>query len=282
MRPFLALLLLAPTVFAAPTLDDAKQLIAERKLPEARAALTALAAAHPADAEVCYQLGRVANRERALDEAIQWFEKAVALAPTSSLYHLELGGAYGNAAAKASLFSQAGLARKCRLALEKAVELDPKSVDARIGLIGFYRQAPGIVGGGTDKAHAQIAELLKLDPARGRTELAATYAAEKKFAEAFGVYEQILTATPDDYAALYAVGRLAASTGERLDRGLACLRRCLQLTPPANQPGPAPTHWRIGNILEKQGDKPAARAAYEAALQVDPKFTQAADALKKL
>jgi len=60
------------------------------------------------------------------------------------------------------------------------------------------------------------------------------------------------------------------------------LRHCLELTPAPGEPGRAPTHWRIGNILEKQGDKAGARAAYEAALQADPKFPPAIEALKKL
>jgi len=41
-------------------------------------------------------------------------------------------------------------------------------------------------------------------------------------------------------------------------------------------------HYLLGAVLEKQGDKPGARAAYEAAIAVDPKFVQASDALKKL
>jgi CubicO group peptidase (beta-lactamase class C family) len=38
----------------------------------------------------------------------------------------------------------------------------------------------------------------------------------------------------------------------------------------------------LGEALEIAGDKKAARAAYEAALKIDPNFTHAADALKKL
>ena len=94
----------------------------------------------------------------------------------------------------------------------------------------------------------------------------------------------MLKESPDDYAALYQIGRIAALSGQQLDRGLASLRRCLTLTPPAtpNTPGHAAAHWRIGNLLEKKGDQPGARAAYEAALKLDPTFLGAIDALKKL
>jgi len=46
--------------------------------------------------------------------------------------------------------------------------------------------------------------------------------------------------------------------------------------------GPAPVNWRIGNLLEKTGDKPGAKAAYEAAIAIDPKFVQAIESLRKL
>jgi tetratricopeptide (TPR) repeat protein len=38
----------------------------------------------------------------------------------------------------------------------------------------------------------------------------------------------------------------------------------------------------LGEAYEAAGDKAAARAAYEEALKIDPNFTHAADALKKL
>jgi predicted negative regulator of RcsB-dependent stress response len=41
-------------------------------------------------------------------------------------------------------------------------------------------------------------------------------------------------------------------------------------------------NWRIGNILEKLGDKTGAKAAYEAAIAIDPTFVQAIEALRKL
>jgi Flp pilus assembly protein TadD len=54
------------------------------------------------------------------------------------------------------------------------------------------------------------------------------------------------------------------------------------MTPPENQPPLAAAHWRIGCILEKKGDKPGARVAYETSLKLDPKFPPAIESLKKL
>jgi tetratricopeptide (TPR) repeat protein len=233
-------------------------------------------------AGIQFYLGRLALQREDHEKATGHLEKAVALNPMDARHHHRLGDAYGLAARKASFFSQMGLARKCKASYEKAVELDPKSLDARFALLGFYQQAPGIAGGGMDKAHAQAQEIKKLDAGRGRQAIAGLYIVEKKYAEAFAEFDAVLKEKPDDYGALFQSGRLAAISGERLDQGLKALRQCLAQSPPENQPSHAAAHWRIGNILEKQNDKAGARAAYEAALQVDPKFPQAIESLKKL
>jgi tetratricopeptide (TPR) repeat protein len=173
-------------------------------------------------------------------------------------------------------------AGKCRTAYEKAVELDPRNIDARWSLMEFCRQAPSIAGGGTDKALVQANEIKKLDPSRGRIAVASVYVADKKYELAFGEFDQALQANPADYSALFQTGRLAAISGQQLDRGLGLLQQCLTQTPPEGQPGHAAVHWRIGNILERKSDPAGARAAYEAALRVDPKFPQAIESLKKL
>jgi tetratricopeptide (TPR) repeat protein len=286
MRPLLSTLLLlaaGPLLSASPQFDAARELYQQRKNAEARAAFEQVVAAEPTNLEAQQFLGRTWMRLDDPEAAIKVFEKLVAAAPNQSGYHRELGDAYGRKAQKAGLgFSGLGAARKCRAAYEKAVELDPASLEARQSLLGFYQQAPGIVGGGMDKAHAQADEMIKLDAVRGKIAKAGLYTREKKFDEAFALFEQTLAVQPDDYAALYQFGRLAADSGQRLDRGLEALKKCLAMTPPAGAPGHAPTHWRIGNIWEKKGDKTAAKSAYEAALAVDPKFQPAAEALKKL
>jgi tetratricopeptide (TPR) repeat protein len=75
---------------------------------------------------------------------------------------------------------------------------------------------------------------------------------------------------------------LAALSGERIDRGMEAFNTCLKLSPPPGSPGHDAAHWRLGNLWEKKGDKKAARAAYEAALTINPNFQQAVDSLKKL
>lgn len=283
MRPLAVLLfLVASTLSASPAFDAAVDLYKQRKDAEARSAFVALQQAEPKNADVPYYLGRLDLRARNPDAAIESFNAAIALDPSKSAYHLELGGAYGNKAQSAGLLGKAGWAAKARAALEKAAALDPQSYDAQAALFQYYSAAPGVMGGGFDRALAQSEVLIKLDSARGKNAKASLYVREKKYDEAFAIFEEMLQANADDYGALYGIGRIAAESGQRLEAGIANLKRCLSLTPPPGLPPHAAAHWRIGNILERKGDKIAARAAYEAALQADANFKAASDALKKL
>jgi Flp pilus assembly protein TadD len=96
-------------------------------------------------------------------KAIEAFEKALALAPRSSELHRWLGSAYGRRAETASVFTAPGHARKSRQYFEQAVELDPNNREAVANLFEYYLQAPGIMGGGLDKAEIMIMHMAKLD-----------------------------------------------------------------------------------------------------------------------
>jgi tetratricopeptide (TPR) repeat protein len=258
--------------------DQVTELFKQRQWAEAQTLLEKVTAAEPGNAEAWSSLGQVHLARGDFEKAVAALEKATATDPAKSHYFLLLGNAYGASAQKAGLLSKFGFAKKCKAAYEKAVELDPKNIDARWSVMEYCRQAPGIAGGGMDQAYAQAAEIKKLDARRGRVAYSNLYVADKKFAEAFALYDEVLREKPDDADALYHLGRLAAISGEHLDRGLAALRQHLTLEGGGN----ARTHTRIGHILEKKGDQPGAKAAYEAALALDPKFTLALESLRKL
>lgn len=285
MRLVTLLLLTATLVHAAiapEKIEHVRRLIQSRKFSEAESTARALVAAHPREAAAHALLGSVRFFKGEGEEAVKAFEKAVELAPANSEYHRQLGDSYGLTAQQANVLFKMGWGKKCRLAYEKSVELDPANLAARSSLLMFYQMAPAIAGGGMDKAYDQAAAIKKHDVSRGHVAYAQLYTSEKKFAEAWNELESALKATPDHYPALFQFGRLSVLTGERLERGMDALKKCLALPPSPNAPGHDAAHWRLGNLWEKRGDRIAARAAYQAALAVTPGYQPAVDALKKL
>ena len=99
-------------------------------------------------------------------------EKAVAAEPGNSQYALWLARAYGRRAETSSPFTAPGQASKARQYFEKAVQLDPRNLEALSDLFEYYLEAPGFLGGGLDKAQATALKIAAVDPGEGHWSLA--------------------------------------------------------------------------------------------------------------
>lgn len=281
--PLLVFVILSSANLArATTVAQAEALYRSRHYAEARAAYEQVIAAEPANFDAACRLGDLALMRNAPEEAIPWLEKAAELNPKSSRCYHTLGDAYGLCAEKAGLFSKLGLARKCQAAYEHAVALDPADIESRYALFDYCRQAPAIAGGGMDKARAQALEIRKLDDVRGTLALVELSVAYHKFDEAFASLDDVRRRHPESLLACYQFGRAAAMSGQRLEQGAAALRRYLDATPEENQPPLWAAHWRLGQILEKMGDKPLARAEFAAGLELNPTQPQLVEAAQRL
>jgi tetratricopeptide (TPR) repeat protein len=240
-----------------------------------------------AEAKAAFERGRAAHNAGKTDEAVSAFERAVALEPTSSLYHLWLGHAYSRQLRTAGFLRQPFIARRSGEAYNMAVKLDPTSIDAAEGRLEFFLGAPGIVGGGVGKAQAEAARLATLDAYRGAMATARIAEHEqkwpdaKRFDEAFKIVDDRLARLPDEASSLYNLGRLSAVSGQHLARGEAAMRRFLTLTT-ADPVRQSNAHYRLGMIKEKMGDAHAAATEYQAAIDLYPRHEPAATALKKI
>src|SRR5579864_6486570 len=154
---------LLPSLSAADSADS--KLLAEGRVDDAIASLQRRISNAP-NAESYNLLCRAYFTLGDWDKGIAACEKAVSLQPENSQYHLWLGRVYGEKADHSHFLSAAGLAKKVRSEFETAVRLNPNSAEARTDLAEFYLEAPGIVGGGRDKAKAQAQELVKMDPVK--------------------------------------------------------------------------------------------------------------------
>ena len=266
----------------ATSLAGAKRLFDGGLYQEARAALEKITATEPQNSEAIFYLGWTAFRLNQPEESVKLLEKATAFDATKSLYFHVLGDAYGVSAQRASVFSKFGLAKKCLAAYDCGVEADPNNVEVRTARYQFYRGAPAFIGGGADKAAAELEEIRRRDPVLATGLLVDEQIAEKKFDQAFAAIDGILQREPENMVALYQLGRLAAITKKQLDRGEVALQRYLAHAPIGREPPLSAAHWRLGIICEQKGDQPAARAEYEAALKLDPGFAPAQESLKKL
>src|SRR5713226_5665393 len=160
----LAVLTVAP---AAAGLDETvPTLIASGHVDEALTALRGQISASPNDPLAHNLLCRAYFSLGQWDRGISDCERAVSLAPENSQFHLWLGRIYGEKADRSGFMTAAGLAGRVRNEFETAVRLTPNSVDARSDLAEFYLEAPGIVGGGRDKAEQQANSLFALDAPR--------------------------------------------------------------------------------------------------------------------
>lgn len=100
------------------------------------------------------------------EAAVTACEQAVRLDGQNSNYHLWLGRALGERADRASFLNAFSLGKRVRTEFEQAAHLDPHNAPALSDLGEFYKDAPGVVGGGDDKAESVAEELDRIDPSR--------------------------------------------------------------------------------------------------------------------
>lgn len=168
MKKVLAVFLLCAALFpvsAEVSKDGLAQADGALQSGEADKALSLLGAmagsaeVHNLRCRVYFAMGR-------WDEAASECDQAVRMDGGNSRNHLWLGRALGEKADNASFLAAFNLAKRARAEFEQAVNLDPRDGEALTDLGEFYSSAPGVVGGGIDKAQTLVGPLEKVDPAR--------------------------------------------------------------------------------------------------------------------
>lgn len=307
----------AAKVRADDSVELGRQAYESSDYSKAAQVLQEAASKNPRNAEIYLLLAKTYNEMQQHDQAITSAEKAVSLDPQNSVYHEWLGRTYGEKAEHAGVFSGLSLAKKTRKEFETAVHLDEKNFSARQALIEYDCSAPGIAGGGEDKAIPQIARLSELDAAEGHYAAGNCRRQKKDFATADAEFTKSLDAHPKSASLIYDIGDYAmkhnqpdrlvavANAGEKLApadprgkfyRAVALilkkdnspqaetlLREYLKTAPTRSAyPRPRDAHEWLGRDYENRGKTQAAIAEYEVALKLDPKSRNASEALKRL
>jgi tetratricopeptide (TPR) repeat protein len=317
LHRFLVGIALMVCVFSAAVASaDETTLIADGHVDEAIASLRDHINSSPNDAVAHNLLCRAYFSLGQWDRGISACERAVALAPGNSQYHLWLGRIYGEKADKSGFMTAAGLARRVRNEFETAVHLSPKSVDARSDLAEFYLEAPGIVGGGRDKAQQQAESLTSLDPARAHWVSARIAEKKKDFSTAESEYRSVIevshgsasawlnlalfykhrerldemeqalskvrTAPLDRADALVDAGEVLIRTQRNLPEAIQLLKTYLNYSGKVEQAPAFKVHYLLGTASEKLGDKKSAAAEYRSALDLAKEFQPAQQALQRV
>jgi tetratricopeptide (TPR) repeat protein len=296
--------------------ETAPALLASGRVDDAIAALHGQINASPNDAVAHNLLCRAYFSLGDWDRGISACEKAVSLAPDNGQYHLWLGRIYGEKADKSGFMTAAGLAGRVRTEFETAVRLNPNNVDARSDLAEFYLEAPGIVGGGRDKAAQQANTLAHLDPARAHWVNARIAEKKKDFATAENEYKAAIEAghgsasswlnlglfyrhrerfnemeqalvhvrpAPLDRAdALVDAAEILIHSQRNLQEASQLLRAYLDSSIKDERAPAFKVHYLLGTAVEKLGDRQSAAAEYKLALALAKEFQPAQQALQRV
>jgi tetratricopeptide (TPR) repeat protein len=274
------------------------------------------AAKNPRDGEVLLLLAKSHFELRQYDAAVASAERAIAVARENSVYHEWLGRSLGEKASKSSWFSALSLARKAQQEFETAVRLNPRNYSAVQALIEFDCAAPGIAGGGEDKALPKIEQLATMDEAEGhyaagncRRQKKDYPAAEVEFDKALvnakspdlifdigdfalkrnqperllAVVDASRRASPSDPRTKFYRAAALILQKQKPDEAESLLREYLIAAPRrTGYPRPALAHNWLGRLFENQNNRDAAAREYAASLHADPKDKTAQEALRRL
>lgn len=308
----LLLFLLLVSVLLTPDLTEARQtydpqqvlaMIEKGELLQAEQAINMASGTQRSEAVWHYSKGRLAFARQQYSDSIKDFEQAASLDPQSVEYVIAVGYANCAEAKEANLVRSPFLARKCKAAYEKALELDSRNLNAINNLIVFHMEAPGIVGGSMAEAERLTEELMTIDLFHGYTgrlrlalnktdTTAALIALNEgakvlpdsvffpvnlglllgemgKYAEAYRELSRAKDIRPEDPMVHFYYGRLSGLSGENLDSGLESLNLIIEsYTDKIPEIIHSMTYVMMGRIYVKKGETDTARTAFENALKI--------------
>jgi tetratricopeptide (TPR) repeat protein len=314
-RKFLVLALFALVARGLAAAQSPEDMLAAGRVDNAIAVLDARLKTAPGDAGSYNLLCRSYFVLGNWDRAISACEKAVGLDAGNSRDHLWLGRAYGEKAAEAHFFTAITLAQKVRSEFETAVQLSPSNVDARSDLAEFYLEAPGIVGGGQEKAEAEARSLATIDPAKAHwvtariaqknhddvtaekeyraaveasqggalawLNLAFFYRRSERLDDMENAINHATSAQTNASEVLMEAAETLIGAGRDFPYAVQLLK--LYLSSPTVEQAPAfKAHYLLGTILEKQGNREQAAEQYRASLSMAKSFSRAQVALERL
>jgi len=246
---------------ASPGIDEARRLYDSTDFQKS---LHILGAIPDKSAEVHALMGRNYYMLGDFKRASEALEQALAAQPANADFALWLGRAYGRRAETSGPFTAPQYASRARQYFEKSARLNPRNLDALSDLFEYYLEAPGILGGGVDKAQTVAGEMARVDASEGYwamfklseqrkdysraeeqlrraveaaprpigklIELARFLTRQGRYQEAEQSFERAEKIAPGSPRVMYARADLYIRTGRNLDAARSLLERYLSAT----------------------------------------------------
>ncbi len=168
MKKLLLFFLLMPILgWSQTNFEKGEKLFLSKKYDEAQIVFEAILKTKPLDIKTLEYLGEIEAHQKSWVKGAEYFKKLKELKPTVADYFFKYGGCLAMRAVEVNKIKAFGMVGDMKEAFEKAIELNPKHVQARWALIEIYLQLPGILGGSESKAISYSNELAQFSPVDG-------------------------------------------------------------------------------------------------------------------
>lgn len=161
------LFLISGSLWSQTVFEKSENLYLKENYIGAKSGFETFLKQNPDHLKTIQYLGELACRLKSWDKALFYFGRLKNIRPTQADYYYLYGGALALKAQSANKFKALGMVSDIRESFEKAIELNPKHIEARWALIEYYLQLPFILGGSEKKALRYADELAKLSPVDG-------------------------------------------------------------------------------------------------------------------
>ncbi len=163
-------------------------------------------------------------------KATDSFEKTLNISPHSSEAELWLGRTWGRRAETSNSPMAIAYASRTRQCFERAIAFDPHNREAKNDLFDFYLNAPGILGGGLDKAEAAANSIATERPPEYEFEEAQIAEKRNDYAAAESHLRRAMELAPTEAGRAVDLARFVAKRG-RLDESDRLFDQARRLAP---------------------------------------------------
>ncbi|MFD2823079.1 tetratricopeptide repeat protein [Lacinutrix iliipiscaria] len=305
MKTFFAFLLFPMLCLSQTPLDQAEQLLQQKKYVEAEQLLSSYVTDNPNNLKALEFYGDAFGYQEKWDFAIVQYKKLVKASPKEANYHYKYGGALAMKTLQVNKLKALTLIGDVKEAFLTAAQLDKNHINTRWALVELYMQLPGIIGGSQSTSLKYANELEALSKVDGylakgyiyeyddEPELAEIYYKKaiteggsitcfeklSNFYENTNAPEKALAtieasqAKHQRNALHYQIGKIAAEYNIQLAKGTKCLITYIKNYSAEDGVPIAWAHYRLAQIYKHQNHKAKALKHINLALSERPQIT---------